>query len=310
MRWRTNSILCAILSAAVVAEAAYESDCCNGRDEDADTKIDGEDSDCGDSPCLCTRPELELFFGAPGEWGRGEPPQNGEFMYADASSSTLSIRLRSLRASEFFRFRIVRSSRGTDHVYTLQGPEGSPLPEFTILLDFTPGVLMYAWVPNQFVTARRILSVEPGPVFDGFPPGSLVEVDFKDPSGDVIDVIFHGSSMSGEGLLEAPRSCGGFDLIHLEIEPTAPAFRRGDTNADGRSDLADAVAILGYLFLLGDRPACDTSADVDANGSLAVTDALRILLALFGGGPPIPAPFPDCGPRLDEDSLGCGSFDC
>jgi hypothetical protein len=310
MRWRANSILLSILSAGVVAEGAYESDCCNGRDEDGDERIDAEDSDCGDSPCLCTRPELELFFGHPGEWGRGETPQNGDFLYADASSNTLSIRLRSMRESESFRFRIVRSSRGTDHVYTLQGPEGSRLPEFTILLDFVPGVLVYAWVPNQFVTARRILSVEPGPVFDGFPAGGLVEVNFEDPSGDVIDVIFHGSSMRDEGLLEAPRNCGGFDLIHLELEPTASAFRRGDFNADGQSNIADAIAILAYLFVHGDRPPCDTAADVDANGILAVTDALRILIALFGGGPPIPAPFPECGPRLDEDSLGCGSFDC
>ena len=310
MPWRANSILLAILSAAVVAEAAYESDCCNGRDEDGDAKVDAEDGDCGDSPCLCTRPEMEIFFGEPGEWGREETPQDGEFVFADASSITLSIRLRSMRAIEFFSLRMVRSSHGSDHLYTLQGPEGSLLPEFIILLDFTPGVLNHAWVPNQLLTARRIISIEPGPVFDGFPPGSLLEIDFEDPSGDVIDLIFHGSSMMLEGLLEAPRSCGGLDLIRLELEPAAPAFRRGDTNADGRSDLADAIAILSYLFLHGTRPPCDTAADVDVNGTLAVTDVLRILFTLFSGGPPLPAPFPDCGPRLDEDSLGCGSFDC
>jgi len=45
-------------------------------------------------------------------------------------------------------------------------------------------------------------------------------------------------------------------------------FIRGDANADGRSDLSDAVALLGYLFLGGANVPCDQAADADDSGDL------------------------------------------
>src|SRR5262249_14364127 len=39
------------------------------------------------------------------------------------------------------------------------------------------------------------------------------------------------------------------DLSLAKSCSTEPTFRRGDANADGKADITDAVAILGYLFL-------------------------------------------------------------
>ena len=299
-----------VLAGAVRTPAAYEV-CCDGKDNDGDNKIDAQDSDCGDSPCICTRPNQELFFGRPGPWPPEERPQDGTLRFDDERSSTISLRARSLWGPYFLSFRIVRRFEGMDHVYSIEGPEDGVLPLFIIITDFVPGSPVHGRASNELVTPRRIVAIEPGPIFDdGFPDANLLEIG--DPSDDIVGVTFHGTWERREGMISGDglSTCGGLDLLRLELEPAAPVFRRGDANADGRSDIADAVAILSYLFLHGDRPPCDTAADVDASGSLAVTDAVRILLALFGGGPPIPAPFPDCGPRLPEDSLGCGSFDC
>ena len=310
MHPRAFSSLLLVLACTIPARAAYEI-CCDAKDNDGDSKVDAQDPDCGDSPCTCTRRLQELFFGRPGTWSPEDRPQEGTLRFDDDRSSTISLRARSLQGTYFLSFRIVRRSEGMDHVYSIEGPEDGVPPLFTIITDFVPGSIVHGHAANQLVTPRRIVAIEPGPIFDdGVPDGNLLEIG--DPSDDIVAVTFHGTWERREGMLSGHGlgTCGGLDLLRLELEPAAPAFRRGDANADGRSDIADAVAILAYLFLHGDRPSCDTAADVDVSGSLAVTDAVRILLALFAGGPPIPEPFPDCGSRLLEDSLGCGSFDC
>ncbi len=82
-------------------------------------------------------------------------------------------------------------------------------------------------------------------------------------------------------------------------------FVRGDFNIDGRFDISDAVAVLGYLFL-GDRPSdCHDAADVDDDGQLQVTDAIYSLAHLFQGGESPPPPFPEAGDDPTGDELGC-----
>lgn len=88
-------------------------------------------------------------------------------------------------------------------------------------------------------------------------------------------------------------------------------FRRGDANADGKLDLADAVSILGHLFLSGPESDCPDALDADDDGKLDLTDAVRILRHLFLGAAELPEPFGRCG--LDptpEDGLGCWASSC
>jgi hypothetical protein len=87
------------------------------------------------------------------------------------------------------------------------------------------------------------------------------------------------------------------------------SFRRGDTTADGRLDITDAVALLGHLFLGAPGAlACRRSADADDSGRLEITDAIHLLGFLFLGGPPPPAPFPDCGFDSTHDTLDCERY--
>jgi len=88
----------------------------------------------------------------------------------------------------------------------------------------------------------------------------------------------------------------------------APTFRRGDSNADGKVDLSDAVSTLGYLFLGSVAPGCLDAADADDSGDADITDAVYTLVFLFGSGGPPPAPGPfNCGADPTPCALGCPS---
>lgn len=112
------------------------------------------------------------------------------------------------------------------------------------------------------------------------------------------------------GLTTLPECGGG---------PGAPRFVRGDTDADGKINLTDAVSVLNYLFVGGREPSCFDAADSDDNGQLQLTDAVRLLGWLFLGNAAPPAPSPssgtypqtDCGtdPETEPaDPLGCAQF--
>jgi PKD repeat protein len=82
----------------------------------------------------------------------------------------------------------------------------------------------------------------------------------------------------------------------------AEIFQRGDSNGDGRTDIADAVFILNFLFLGTGVPNCHDAMDVDDGGSVDLTDAVRLLNFLFVGGlrPEPPYPEPGSDPTADD----------
>ena len=86
----------------------------------------------------------------------------------------------------------------------------------------------------------------------------------------------------------------------------AVPFARGDSNADGRVDLSDAIATLGFLFLGDSEPTCLDSADANGDARLDISDAVYSLGFLFLGGQEFPPPFPECG--ISTDGLWCGRY--
>lgn len=98
----------------------------------------------------------------------------------------------------------------------------------------------------------------------------------------------------------------------VALAPLGPGrFVRGDTNDDGKVDVADAVASLGHLFQGGAAPTCLAAADANDSGAVDLSDAVYTLDYLFLGSPAPPAPFPECGADPTEDALGCeGSAVC
>jgi hypothetical protein len=95
-----------------------------------------------------------------------------------------------------------------------------------------------------------------------------------------------------------------------------PRFHRADPNADGVTNLSDAIAVLGLLFRGGTRPGCREAADANNDGEIDVSDAVRILIYLYAGAPPPPAPGPaeePCGtdpdPLGSAGDIGCGVYE-
>ncbi len=88
----------------------------------------------------------------------------------------------------------------------------------------------------------------------------------------------------------------------------APEFRRGDANADGSGDIADAVYILLWRFAGSTAPPCLEAADTNGDGGHDISDAVYFLLYLFRGGPAPPAPDVEiCGPAK-QLLFGCDSY--
>jgi virginiamycin B lyase len=88
-------------------------------------------------------------------------------------------------------------------------------------------------------------------------------------------------------------------------EPAPAPFVRGDLNEDGSVDLSDPLRVLFLLFLEGADPPCLSAGDVDDDGAIEILDAVSLLTYLFREGSAPAAPFPDCGVDATADSLGC-----
>ncbi len=109
------------------------------------------------------------------------------------------------------------------------------------------------------------------------------------------------TTMSGQ--LVGPGTLGTFTFERLGIE-----FVRGDVNADGSFNIADAVASLAALFSGAGPLTCDDAADLNDDGAVDVADPVSALASLFSAAPSPVTPFPDCGLDATADPLSCDSF--
>ncbi|MEM7232001.1 MAG: hypothetical protein AAF517_07505, partial [Planctomycetota bacterium] len=94
------------------------------------------------------------------------------------------------------------------------------------------------------------------------------------------------------------------------VEPPSPppsGFQRGDANADGRTDISDAVYTLAYLFLGADEPSCLKAADSNDDGGVNISDPSFTLGHLFLGGRIFPPPIA-CGDDPTDDALDCEMY--
>ena len=91
-------------------------------------------------------------------------------------------------------------------------------------------------------------------------------------------------------------------------------FIRGDCDGNGvvGGSPTEAIVLLNYSFRGGPAPGCLAACDAEANGSIGITDALRILRHSFLGVGEPDAPFPDCvNSELETDvALGCEAPVC
>ena len=87
--------------------------------------------------------------------------------------------------------------------------------------------------------------------------------------------------------------------------PPSPLMRRGDCNADGQLNIADAIAVLSLLFLGSGDPPCADACDINDDGQIDIADPVFLLDWLFGNGGTLPEPYPFCGNDPTADPLDC-----
>lgn len=85
-------------------------------------------------------------------------------------------------------------------------------------------------------------------------------------------------------------------------------FQRGDSNADDRVNISDAIFSVTHLFVGGAEPMCMKTADANDDGIVNVSDPIYLVAALFQGGPQPSVPFGECGVDPTADALSCSVF--
>ncbi|MBI4583204.1 MAG: hypothetical protein HY717_04195 [Planctomycetes bacterium] len=97
-------------------------------------------------------------------------------------------------------------------------------------------------------------------------------------------------------------------LAEPSDQPPRTPFRRGDANGDGQADISDAVSILLWLFVGGEKPGCLEAADANGVDGHDISDAVYLLLYLFQAGPSPPEPGPEnCGPA-PKPAFACDQY--
>ncbi|MEM7168386.1 MAG: dockerin type I repeat-containing protein [Planctomycetota bacterium] len=66
-------------------------------------------------------------------------------------------------------------------------------------------------------------------------------------------------------------------LTNATATPTTPPTLHGDVDGNGTVDAADATALLQYLFQGGSAPSSMAGADANGDGSVNISDVVRIL---------------------------------
>jgi hypothetical protein len=135
-----------------------------------------------------------------------------------------------------------------------------------------------------------------------------------------IDTVFVARDLTGDGdalddgevtrwLLDDGESLSTPSGLAFVPRPAddVPHFVRGDVSGDGRLDLTDPIALLGFLFLGESSSDCHDALDADDNGEVNIADAVILLNFLFAGGTAPPGPFPDPGADDTADGLECGA---
>jgi hypothetical protein len=99
------------------------------------------------------------------------------------------------------------------------------------------------------------------------------------------------------------------DYVTARYNQAEERLLRGDSNSDGKLNIADAIYTLLYAFAGGTAPTCLDTADSNDDGAIDIADAIFTLQYLFVEGPAIPQPYPEC--RIDPtvDALGCSSYE-
>jgi hypothetical protein len=92
--------------------------------------------------------------------------------------------------------------------------------------------------------------------------------------------------------------------------PVVPLYKRGDADGNGVLQVTDAIKIFQWLFVAGHQVGCLAALDANDDHSIDISDGPYLTRFLFVGGPPPPAPHPQCGLDLDPGPFTCEEYFC
>ena len=118
-----------------------------------------------------------------------------------------------------------------------------------------------------------------------FPEDRRPETARDDEKGTGVAVLNAGPSRFSFDLLGADDLAGSLpaERSQKKAAQEESLFRRGDANASGEVNIADAVFTLEFLFSAGVQPDVLDSADANDDGLVNIADPIAILAALFAG---------------------------
>ncbi len=187
-------------------------------------------------------------------------------------------------------------------------------PGETVFFSFGTRECCYFWRPvhgcvewSVDPAAAGFITVEPNPgpreggaylhVAPAVAHGTAITVRANVDSGrKVLEERFHVYTKAENPLVGSWREL---------LQASCPAFIRADSDGDGRIEITDAIHVLTFEFLGGEKPACVDAADATGDGAIDLADGVAILSYLFLGAAAPPAPFPACGPPPAGSQLGC-----
>jgi hypothetical protein len=178
---------------------------------------------------------------------------------------------------------------------TLSGPAGNGPGEYTATAaatDGTQGQILYLFTANNNVDPPTVIGPQPE-------NSAKLQLGIGDWSVTVL---------VDDNLECADQSPNVLCSAQVQVrEVTGVAFIRGDANADGGVNIADASFLLNFLFLGGREPTCFDSLDGNDDGTGNIADASYILNFLFLGGRDIPPPNA-CGQAPLAEPANCAAF--
>ena len=160
-------------------------------------------------------------------------------------------------------------------------------------------------LPEVPLRAIEVHPADPTWLYAGSEVGVLASVDagasWSSASSGPALVSVDGLFWIDETLVAVTHGRGFFSK---EIPSTQESFRRGDLDGSGTLALSDVIGILLALFQSGSLGSCPDLIDVNDDGSWSISDPITLLQYLFAGGTlPLPGGV-TCGADPTPDALG------
>lgn len=241
------------------------------------------------------------------------PDATASYNAGGTGSTTVQVSILEDAANAGFPNDTQGFSMGLSHDSAVLAVSSGPTPVLPFEPDFEgPSVLADGWtigVVYSFTGASVLAFAAATPVIEvGY------DISVTPGSGTVVTPLVWSNAL-GAPAVDNVVVVGGQSIdasfvdgsITLD-EVTVPIFLRGDGNNDTRVDIGDGIFVLNYLFLGGPAGTCLAASDADGNGSVEMTDAVAIISYQLLMGPPLAAPFPECGEGSMSDD--CAQSSC